>query len=184
VADVLPLTEKDAAERARLVGEATRIFFETAHTKVFDSPLVQEAFYERWFGHYLRTDPASFLLALDGNGAAIGYLAGCLDSYSEGARIIIDDISLYTPDFCSALHDYPSHFHINVKPGLQGQGVGRLLVARFFQLCRERGSRGIHVVTGAKSRAVNFYRTCGFAPLTLPEADSDIAVLVYAISAP
>ena len=182
--DILPLTENDAAEQERLIGEAAQIFFETASTKVFDSPPVQEAFYERWFGHYLRTDPASFLLALDANGVAIGYLAGCLDSYSEAARIIIDDISLYTPDFCSALRDYPSHFHINVKPGLQGQGVGRLLVARFFQLCRERGSRGIHVVTGAKSRAVNFYRTCGFAPLVFLEADPDIAVLVYAISAP
>jgi len=184
VADVLPLAEKDAAERARLVGEAAQIFFETAHIKVFDSPPDQEAFYERWFGHYLRTDPASFLLALDGNGAAVGYLAGCLDSYSEAARIIIDDISLYTPDFCSALRDYPSHFHINVKPGYQGRGIGRLLVARFFQLCRERGSRGIHLVAGAKSRAVNFYRTCGFAPLAFPGADPDIAVLVYAFSAP
>jgi GNAT superfamily N-acetyltransferase len=184
VADIIPLIDKDAAERARLVHEATQIFFETANIKVFESVSAQEAFYERWFGHYLKTDPASFLLALDGNGAAIGYLAGCLDSFSEEARIIIDDISFYTPAFCSALRDYPSHFHINVKPGHQGQGVGRLLLARFFQLCRERGSPGIHVVTGPKSRAVDFYRACGFVPLAAPEADSDLALLVYAIPAP
>jgi GNAT superfamily N-acetyltransferase len=183
VADIVPLTETDATERARLIREATQIFFETAHIKVFESPSVQEAFYERWFGHYLKSDPALFLLALDGNGAAIGYLAGCLDSFSEAARIIISDISFYTPAFCSALRDYPSHFHINVKPGHQGQGVGRLLLARFFRLCRERSSPGIHVVTGPKSRAVNFYRGCGFVPFAVPEAD-DLALLVYAIPAP
>ena len=90
----------------------------------------------------------------------------------------------YTPAFCSALRGYPSHFHINVKPGQQGMGVGRLLIARFFQLCRDRDSRGIHVMTGAKSRAVTFYRTCGFTPLAVPEADPGLAVLVYAIPAP
>jgi GNAT superfamily N-acetyltransferase len=183
VADIIPLTEKDAAERARLIHEATQIFFETANIKVFESQSVQEAFYERWFGHYLKTDPASFLLAIDENGAAIGYLAGCLDSFSVAARIITGDISFYTPAFCSALRGYPSHFHINVKPGHQGQGIGRLLLARFFQLCRERGSPGIHVVTGLKSRAVDFYRACGFVPLAVPEAE-DFALLVYAIPAP
>ena len=184
MADIIPLTGKDGAEQARLIHEATQIFFETAHIKVFESLSAQDAFYERWFGHYLKTDPASFLLAVDANGAAIGYLAGCLDSFSEAARIIISDISFYTPAFCSALRDHPSHFHINVKPGHQGKGVGRQLISGFFQLCRDQGSRGIHVVTGAKSRAVNFYRTCGFTPFTVPDAALDLAVLVYAIPAP
>ena len=183
MADIIPLTEKDAVEKARLIHEATQIFFETAHIKVFESLPAQDAFYERWFGHYLETDPASFLVALDQKGVAIGYLAGCLDSFSEAARIIISDISFYTPAFCSALRDHPSHFHINVKPGHQGRGVGRQLISGFFQLCRDRGSRGIHVVTGAKSRAVDFYRTCGFTPFTVPDA-ADLAVLVYAIPAP
>jgi GNAT superfamily N-acetyltransferase len=184
VADILPLTEKDTAEGSRLIREATQIFFETANIKVFESLPAQDAFYQRWFGHYLATDPLLFLLALDGNGATIGYLAGCLDSFSEAARIIISDIPFYTPAFCSALRDHPSHFHINVKPGYQGKGVGRLLIARFFNLCRDRGSPGIHVVTGAKSRAVKFYRACGFEPFAIPKADPGLAVLVYAIPAP
>jgi GNAT superfamily N-acetyltransferase len=184
VADILPVTGKDTAEDARLIREATQIFFETAHIKVFESPPVQDAFYQRWFGHYLATDPASFLLALDENGAAIGYLAGCLDSFSEAARLIIGDIPFYTPAFCSALRDHPSHFHINVKPGFQGNGVGRLLIARFFKLCRDRGSPGIHVVTGANSRAVTFYRACGFTPFAVPDASPGAALLVSAIPAP
>ena len=108
----------------------------------------------------------------------------CLDSFAESARSIIENISFYTPPFCSALRDYPSHFHINVKPGFQGQGVGRLLLARFVQLCRDRASPGVHVVTGATSRAITFYRMCGFAPFAIPDADPGLAVLVYATPAP
>ena len=184
MADIVPLTWKDAAEQSRLIYEATQIFFETANLKVFETLSAREAFYERWFGNYLKTDPASFLLAVDENGAASGYLAGCLDSFSEAARIIISDIPFYTPAFCSALRDQPSHFHINVKPGYQGKGVGRQLMSGFFQLCRDQGSSGIHVVTGTTSRAVDFYRTCGFRPFTVPDAAPDLAVLVYAIPAP
>jgi GNAT superfamily N-acetyltransferase len=184
MAVILPMSEVKATERERPTREAAHIFFETASVQVFDSPAARDAFYERWFGHYLKTDPSLFLLALDGNCTAIGYLAGCLDSFSEPARIIVDDIPFYTPAFCSALRDHPSHFHINVKLGFQGKGVGRLLVARFFQLCRDRGSTGVHVVTGAKSRAVKFYRTCGFKPFATPQADPGLAVLVSAIPAP
>ena len=36
MADIIPLTEKDAADRARLIHEATQIFFETANIKVFE----------------------------------------------------------------------------------------------------------------------------------------------------
>jgi len=182
VTQLVTLTEVAPPQKARVIGEAVTIFWETANTTVFDSHSAKFAFYARWFGHYLDADPASFFLAVDVSGAVIGYLAGCLDSFSEAARIIIDDISLYTPAFCAAMSDYPSHFHINVKPGCQGRGIGALLVARFIQHCQKQRSRGIHVVTGAQSRAVDFYELCGFR--RIPEADPEIAVLVYAIPAP
>ena len=184
MAQILLLTEKSEADRARLTSEATQIFFETANTNVFESRAAREAFYDRWFGRYLHADPASFFLALDETGAAIGYLAGCLDSFSQAAQIILDDISFYTPAFRSALRDYPSHFHINVKPGCQGQGVGQRLVARFLQLCRDRGSGGVHVVTGAESRAVAFYRACGFTRFAAPGADPSLAVFVCGTAPP
>ncbi len=146
--------------------------------------MAKGAFCERWFGRYLDTQPGSFYLALDGGGAAVGYLAGCLDSFSRSARGIIRDIPNYTPAFRKAVASYPSHFHINVKPGYQGNGIGRLLVARFLEACAAAGSTGVHVVTGAQSPAVRFYQACGFKPLDLPEADQDLAVLAYAIVAP
>ncbi len=185
MADIVSLTGIAPSERARLIGDATAVFYETAHIQEFKSPPVKDAFYGRWFGNYLETQPASFFMALDGGGSAIGYLAGCLDSFSDAARIIVDDIDYYTPAFIAAMQGYPSHFHINMKPGQQGKGVGRRLVARFIQQCRDSGSSGIHVATGADSHAVKFYETCGFKRLLpLPEADPGLAVLVYATVAP
>ena len=181
MAKILTLTELEASARPALVSQAVQIFFETAHIQEFDSLLGREAFYQRWFGHYLEADPASFLIAIDEAGAAVGYLAGCIDSFSKQASHIIEDIGFYTPAFCAALRDYPSHLHINVKPGRQGKGIGQLLMARYFALCRKRGSSGIHVVTDTKSRAVHFYRLCGFAPFTPPDADPDLALLVRAL---
>lgn len=182
MAKILPLSELEASAQPALVSQAVQIFFETANIQEFDSLLEREAFYQRWFGHYLDADPASFLLAIDDDDTAIGYLAGCVDSFSNQASGIIEDMGFYTPAFCAALRDYPSHLHINVKPGQQGKGIGRLLMARYFALCRERGSSGIHVVTDTKSRAVRFYRHCGFTPFPPPDADSDFALLVRALS--
>lgn len=182
--NIVPLSVIASSEKARLLGEALEIFFETAHIKVFDSSLAKGAFCERWFGRYLDTQPQTFYLALNGGGAAIGYLAGCVDSFSRSARGIIRDIPYYTPAFRKAVETCPSHFHINVKPGYQGHGVGRLLVARFLEACAAAGSTGAHVATGAQSPAVRFYRACGFMPLALPESDPGLAVLACAIVAP
>ena len=180
---ILPLTAIPKEAQNQVLRQAAQIFFETAHIKVFDSILEQEAFYQRWFGHYLDADPGAFLIAVDKNGAAIGYLAGCLDSFSKNASAIVEDIAFYTPDFFDAIRAYPSHLHINVKPGHQGQGVGSLLMQRYFELCRDKGSSGIHVVTDATSRAVRFYRRCGFTAFMPPGADPDLALLVRALPA-
>lgn len=180
--DILLLVRSKAGERRQLILGATQIFFDTASTKDFASPSQRDAFYQRWFGHYVEADPSSFFLARDESGAVIGYLAGCLDSFSPKNCAIIDDIGFYTPAFCAALSAYPSHLHINVKPGHQGLGIGHDLMASFFERCRESGSPGIHVVTGSRSRAVRFYRACGFAPIPTPDADPDLALLVFALA--
>ncbi len=180
---ILPLSEIAVPQRARAIEQATEVFFETANTTVFESALEKEAFHKRWFGHYLETEPASFFVAVNKSGACIGYLAGCLDSFSEATRIIVDDIAFYTPAFCAVMRAYPSHFHINVKPGHQGKGAGRRLVARFLEYCKDRGSPGVHVATGTESPAVHFYAACGFERITIPQADPDLALLVRALPA-
>jgi len=155
--NTIPATIQDA-----LLSQATDIFFATAHTKAFDTPEEKKAFLSRWFGNYAEIEPEAFLLAMNNGEETLGYLAGCTSSFSVKASTITNDIIYYSPEFAGALRNYPSHFHINVRPVHQGQGVGRQFVAEFKRLCKDAGSDGIHVVTGASSRAVKFYEREGF----------------------
>ncbi len=183
--DCVTLSACAPAERALRLAQAERIFFETAHTKSFDSAAAKRAFLQRWFGNYSETYPQAFLLALDADAGVTGYLAGCLDSFSSESKTIVAGIDYFTPSFCAALKNYPSHFHINVRPGYQGKGIGHILVAQYGKLCAGNGSPGIHVVTGAPSRAVKFYKACGFSQITpYAGASPGLAVLIRGTHAP
>jgi GNAT superfamily N-acetyltransferase len=172
-------------ERAYRLKQAFDIFFETANTKSFGSAEEKHAFFMRWFGHYAGTQPEAFLFALTPDGDASGYVAGCIDSFSGASKAITGDIPYFTPAFCAALAAYPSHFHINVKPGSQGKGIGRQLTGRFVQICANAGSPGIHVVTGASSLAVKFYEACDFKRLSpCPWIGAQHAILALAIGVP
>src|SRR5262249_7151723 len=109
-------------EREYRLKQATDIFFDTANTKGFGSAEEKRAFFMRWFGHYAGTQREAFLFALTPEGDVMGYIAGCIDSFSLAAKAVTGGIPYFTPAFCAALAAYPSHFHINVKPGSQGQG--------------------------------------------------------------
>jgi GNAT superfamily N-acetyltransferase len=180
----IALSDCGSAERVRLLAQAERIFFATSPTKTFRTEVEKHAFLQRWFGNYVEAHASAFLIALDEEGNAAGYLAGCPDSFSPASKAIIGDIDYFTPRFCVGLKGYPSHFHINVKPGLQGRGIGRRLVARFDEICAAAGSNGIHVVTGATSRAVKFYEGLEFRRvIPYPDFNPTIAVLVWPIAA-
>ncbi len=115
---------------ARLLAQAERIFFETAHRKTLRigggqaelSPTLV-----RQLRRCASQAPSCLPWMQDGN--ATGYLAGCPDSFSPASQTITGDIYYFTPSFCAALKNYPSHFHINVKPGLAGEG-NRALACR------------------------------------------------------
>jgi ribosomal protein S18 acetylase RimI-like enzyme len=69
-----------------------------------------------------------------------------------------------TPD--ELARGFPSHLHINLVPRLQGQGIGRQLIAAVISALRNRGSHGLHLhVTHSNQRAAGFYRHVGFAEL-------------------
>lgn len=54
----------------------------------------------------------------------------------------------------------PAHLHMNLLPGLQGQGVGRLLLKHWLAAARVGA---IHVgVNGQNARAVRFWQRHGF----------------------
>jgi GNAT superfamily N-acetyltransferase len=136
----------------------------------------------RWFGRYAGDEPDAFFFAVDDELRVAGYLAGCIDSFGASAWPIIGDIPYFTPEFCEALKAYPSHFHINVKPGYQGHGIGQALASRFIDLCRAAGSSGVHVVTGAASRAIKFLEARSFQHLSPSSAfPVNCAVLVKSL---
>jgi ribosomal protein S18 acetylase RimI-like enzyme len=76
---------------------------------------------------------------------------------------------LGTPD--ELARGFPSHLHINLVPRLQGQGIGRQLIATVITALRVQGSPGVHLHVGhGNQRAASFYRHIGFAQLPAGDA--------------
>ena len=181
---IVLLTDADGGAKRRLLAQVTEIFFETSNTKMFESAAAKDLFFKRWCGSYAKMAPDAFLLATD-RGEAVGYVAGCVDSFSPAYQAIADGIFYYTPPARLALSSYPSHFHINIRPDYQGKGLGRLLTERFVNLCRDSGYPSVHVVTGASSAAEKFYKACCFKRLApMAEFSNDLAVLTRSTLVP
>jgi GNAT superfamily N-acetyltransferase len=133
------------------------IFFDSAATRNFDSDADRAAFHELWLGRYLRHCPHEFLMAMNADGEAVGYLAGSLTSNRE---------PLPGPDYYAGfpaglIEAYPAHIHVNVRHDCRGQAVGPALIEAFCAICREHCVEGLHAVTAAESRAAAFFIRCG-----------------------
>ena len=84
---------------------------------------------------------------------------------------------LGTPDELAG--SFPSHLHINLLPRLQGQGIGRQLIATVISALRNQGSPGLHLhVSHRNERAAAFYRHMGFAEL--PADDVRVFTMSFA----
>ena len=73
--------------------------------------LKEQAFRERWLGRYIEKHHSSFFVALDADGRAIGYLAGCLENPTTLSHF--NDVAYFRSieDIC---RDYPAHLYVNV----------------------------------------------------------------------
>jgi len=61
---------------------------------------------------------------------------------------------------------YPAHLHINLRPGMQGQGIGRQLINRFLAQLRLAGIPGVHLSAREDNMtALAFFEKMGFARL-------------------
>jgi GNAT superfamily N-acetyltransferase len=155
---LVPLPSLRAAD-ARLAG-IEAIFFESAATTDFRSEEERAAYRELWLGRYMRHCAEAFFVALDGEGAVAGYLAGSLVS----DRPPLPGPDYYT-DFPRALLEaYPAHLHVNIRKDVRGQAIGSKLVDAFRAYCVDRKSRGFHAVTAAGSDAARFFSKCGLLP--------------------
>jgi GNAT superfamily N-acetyltransferase len=138
------------------------IFFTSSATQSFASPTERTAFRERWLGRYLSGDASHAFVAVDEHDRIVGYVVGTITDLAFDPRFT--DLST-TRAFATSSARYPAHLHINVAPGMRGQGLGARLIEAFATHATAQGAPGLHVVTSAASRNVRFYARCGFAEI-------------------
>jgi len=152
--------------------------------------------------YYTDYEPGSLWVA-ECDGGVVGYLMGCLDTHRQQRvtrrrilpRVIVGAIArgvllhaeawrllaafagtVILGGFPHAvdLIAYPAHFHINIREGFRGRGLGPQLVEAFRQQAGCAGVRGIHVVArGDNAGGRRFFekmrfKLLGEKPLILP----------------
>ncbi|MFH1477513.1 MAG: GNAT family N-acetyltransferase [Verrucomicrobiota bacterium] len=61
------------------------------------------------------------------------------------------------------LAGYPAHLHINLRPGMQGQGIGHQLINQFLAQLRSAGIPGVHLSAREDNiPALAFFEKIGF----------------------
>ncbi|MFC7912221.1 GNAT family N-acetyltransferase [Streptomyces nigra] len=144
---------------------------------------------------YVVLEPELAFVVDDGRGRAVGYVVGTADT----ARFVTeyrakwlpriagcypDPVEPRTPDeeIARLLHTpermlvpevagYPAHLHIDLLPGWQGRGYGRVLMHTLFRALRERGVPAVHLcMVTANTAARAFYDRLGFHEIPVPDA--------------
>jgi hypothetical protein len=97
----------EAADFASYLGDIDNIFFESSARRDFCSQEEKQAFREMSLGRYIEKHRSCFLIALDDDGRAVGYLAGCLENPLTLNHF--NDVSYfrYIDDICQG---YPAIF--------------------------------------------------------------------------
>jgi ribosomal protein S18 acetylase RimI-like enzyme len=146
-------------------------------------------FGDLWAAPYGVLEPEHALVVDDGNGAAIGYALGALDTRAFDERCEVEwwpplrerhpvgsgsnDLEELLISILHARHRpddvverYPSHLHIDLLPEAQGRGWGRALMERLQDALRADGSPGVHLgVSVRNARALGFYAHLGYEEL-------------------
>ncbi|MDG2480494.1 MAG: GNAT family N-acetyltransferase [Alphaproteobacteria bacterium] len=152
---------------------------------------------------YAVLTPQTCLVAQDDDGVG-GYVVGVHDTRGFEARLEQEwwpdlhrryaepagDPAGWTPDErrhhrlhhplitpAAVLADYPAHVHLNLLPRMQGQGLGRKLLAAWMALMCPEKRLGVHAGLNPNNPgAMAFWPACGFVPLD-PVPGGDLANL-------
>lgn len=174
---IIPLAE--VADPAGALAGIDDIFFRSSATQSFASEEIRAAFRERWLGRYLQHDPDLVFVAVAADGGIAGYIVGATEDPALLERFA--DLP-FTKAFAHLSRDYPAHLHVNCAPQWRSRGIGAALVARLAAEAKARGARGLHLVTGARSRNRAFYEREGFAELgRFGEGDKQAVFLARAL---
>lgn len=144
---------------------------------------------------YVTAEPELAHVLDDGSGAAVGYVVGTADTAAfvrwyratwlpaTAGRYPLPAEPPVTPDDeMLALHHHPermllpelaghpAHLHIDLLPGWQGQGWGRVLIGRLLDGLRDAGVPRVHLgALTANVAARAFYARLGFTPIDVPD---------------
>ncbi|MCI5060399.1 MAG: GNAT family N-acetyltransferase [Alphaproteobacteria bacterium] len=140
------------------------IFFESSSVQSFESEEARKAFKAKWLDYYTQNAPEDVLLAMSEKGEVMGYLSACFNS--KAAKPLYDLLHFYGA-FDEDYEDYPAHLHINVSGDFRSAGVGAVLIKEFLDLCRQKGAKGAHLITGPHARNIRFYERNGFLPVSI-----------------
>jgi ribosomal protein S18 acetylase RimI-like enzyme len=156
-------------------------------TELVEDP---KLFGELYAAPYGVLEPEHAFVLDDGDGTAVGYVLGALDSTAFEARCesewwpalrvrhperpggsTLDDLLVHLIHHRSApdpqlVTTYPSHLHIDLLPGAQRQGWGRRLLETLYDALRADGSTGVHWGVSTRNEpAIAFYRHLGSTEL-------------------
>ena len=149
----------------------------------------REVFADLLTRYYTDYEPESSWVGAQGP-EVVGYVTGCLDTrrfsrvmafavaprlvvkvfrrdvlkYPQSKEFIRSNLGLWLRHRASvSLDEYPSHLHVNLKPGFRSKGLGGELVRRFLEQAKAAGSCGVHAsVREDSERARKFFENVGF----------------------
>ena len=130
--------------------------------------------------YYLENEPENCFVAVDDNGAVVGY-ALCCENYNNYETVFLEkyvtqaamisarryvEAKLNMLKFGMYRKDYPAHFYINVSLEEQNQGVGGLLLTTIKAHLRKKYVRGVMLVCDADNEPlIRFFENNGFKNL-------------------
>jgi GNAT superfamily N-acetyltransferase len=117
----------------------------------------QQSYFIKWVESYYLMWPEWFFVVLENN-EVLGYLCACPDSFGALDKIAFKSYHL----FKSYYQKYPLHFHINVKPGQTGRGIGALMLRHLQQVGSDNNISNCHIITSEHEKNVDFYSKNGF----------------------
>ncbi|MBR5341976.1 MAG: GNAT family N-acetyltransferase [Erysipelotrichaceae bacterium] len=93
------------------------------------------------------------------------YISNIENDFKERASELGFEERFFLETHCFELYgkDYPAHFHIDVKPGYQHEGIGTILLKTEIKHMKDNGVKGLMLIVGKNKESGNkFYEKNGF----------------------
>jgi hypothetical protein len=163
----------EVADFLSCLADIDDIFFTSSARRDFSRPEEKQAFREMSLGRYIERHRSSFFVALDADGRAVGYLAGCLENPITLSQF--NDVAYFRSieDIC---RDYPAHLHVNVAELYSQSWIGNCTswaIRRVGEATLGQGNPRRHIEHRSKYSILPKVR---LHPVTHVSLDSGISV--------